>query len=89
MKTLSAYLPIAACLACLAVGATILKYRIHHHHDYKYNQVHILNTQYKAEHKEACIPYPVEDHDWEETAHALGLPVDSLTITAYLEHISK
>ena len=89
MKRIAAYLPIAACSACLIIGAVLIKYYTWDHHHYKYNQVHILNTEYKAEHKDACIQLPIQDHDWEETANALGLPVDSLSITAYLDYISK
>lgn len=80
---------LAACLACLTILAGVYLDSLGCYSQYKYYQVHDLNRYHQQEHIDACIPYPVEDHNWEETANAIGIPVDSLSITAYLGYISK
>ena len=85
------YLPtvFAACLACLTILAGFALNSVGCYSQYKYYQVHDLNRNHQQEHRDAHILLPVQDHDWEETANAIGIPVDSLSITAYLHHISK
>ena len=80
---------LAACLACLVLITALFLDSLGCYSEHKYYQVHALNRNHQEAHRDAGILLPVEDHDWEETAHAIGIPVDSLSITAYLEHISK
>ncbi len=90
MKNNYRYLAILACLILIITAASVFtKYQIYQATDYEYYQVFLLNRDYKEEHKAAHILLPIEDHDWEETANALGIPVDSLSIATYLDYISK
>ena len=90
MKNKLRYLAILACLAlAIIAGSVLTKYEIHQATDYKYYQVFILNRDYRDELRVIHCPYPVEDHDWEEAAHSLGMPVDCLSIATYLDHLSK
>lgn len=52
----------------------------------QYEEVRILNAFYQDFHDSLGINY-VYDHDWEETANALGIPVDSLTIDMYVAYL--
>lgn len=53
-----------------------------------YWEVTILNRDYKAFHDSLGIDH-VYDRDWVETANAMGLPVDCLTIDMYLDFMKN
>ena len=82
-------LALATCLITLFIVAVISKDRMQTYSSHDYYQVHILNTKYKEKMAEYHVHSPVTDGDWEETAHALGIPVDSLTTGMYLLHLKK
>jgi len=54
----------------------------------EYEQVNILNNEYQAFHDSLGIDQ-VYDHDWVETANAIGCSVDELTIERYIRFMSR
>lgn len=82
-------LAFATCLLALIITAVIMKDRMHNYSSYEYYQVHILNTEYKEKMAEYHVENPVTDANWEETAHSIGIPADSLSIGMYLLHLKE
>ena len=55
--------------------------------EYYYHEVELLNgPEYKSFHDSLGIPY-ITDLDWQETAWALDVPVNELTIEMYKRYL--
>lgn len=82
-------LAFATCLIALFITAVIMKDRVHNYSQYDYYQVYTLNKEYKEKMAEYHVHYPATDANWEETAHSIGIPADSLSIGLYLLHLKE
>jgi len=51
-----------------------------------YHEVYLINHKHQEELEELGIE-KIEYYDWEETAHSLNIPIDSLTISIFMKHI--
>ena len=56
---------------------------------YKYPEVAELNKHHRDTLEALTVELPVHYYDWEETAHSLGVSMDSLTIDMFLTHLSQ